>query len=112
MQVFASTIVRTMSRPLAQTEPEPPGPGRSRRGFSTKIHKADRDGGPLDYCLNSDSPHFERLLDRGRVSIEQTLNQLKRFKRFALRCEETEKNYGSFVAPALSFILIKSVHTA
>ena len=35
-----------------------------------------------------------------------------RFKRIALRCEKTGQNYGSFVALALGFILIKSVHTA
>jgi hypothetical protein len=38
------------------------------------------------------------------------MGKLKRFKRDALHCEKTEQNYGSFVALALSFILIKSVH--
>ena len=33
-------------------------------------------------------------------------------KRIALRCEKTARNYTSFVALALDFILIKSVHTA
>jgi len=37
---------------------------------------------------------------------------LKRFKRVALRYEKTAQNYGSVVALALGFILIKSVHTA
>jgi cell division GTPase FtsZ len=32
-------------------------------------------------------------------------------KRIALRCEKTARNYGSFVALACAFILIKSVHT-
>jgi len=143
--------------------------GRSRGGFSTKIHlKTDWDGDPLGFCLTggeaSDSPHFETLLDlgpeitpraavgdkgydakanrqaarargicpaipyrtttkekptffpkalyRGRARIEQTMGKLKRFKRIALRCEKTDENYGSFVALALSFILIKSVHMA
>jgi transposase len=142
--------------------------GRSRGGFSTKIHlKTDWDGDPLGFCLTggeaSDSPHFETLLDlgpdippraavgdkgydakanrqaarsrgicpaipyrkttkekptffpkalyRGRARIEQTMGKLKRFKRVALRCEKTDENYASFVALALSFILIKSVHT-
>jgi transposase len=142
--------------------------GRSRGGFSTKIHlKTDWDGDPLGFCLTggeaSDSLHFEMLLDlgpditpraavgdkgydakanrqaarargicpaipyrtttkekpkffpkalyRGRARIEQTMGKLKRFKRVALRCEKTDQNYGSFVALALSFILIKSVHT-
>ncbi len=40
------------------------------------------------------------------------MGKLKRFKRIALRCEKTDENDGSFVALALSFILIKSVHTA
>ena len=38
--------------------------------------------------------------------------KLKRFKRVALRCEKTAQNYGSVVALALGFILVKSVHTA
>jgi hypothetical protein len=36
---------------------------------------------------------------------------VKRFKRIALRCEKTAQNYGSFVALACAFILIKCVHT-
>ena len=54
---------------------------------------------------------FPKALYRGRARIEQTMGKLKRFKRIALRCEKTDVNYGSFVALALSFILIKSVHT-
>ena len=143
--------------------------GRSRGGFSTKIHlKVDLDGLPLAFHLTggeaSDSRNFEILLDLGpditpraaitdkgydakanrdcarrrgicpvipyksnainrpmyfpkalykaRARIEQAVGKLKRFKRIALRCEKTERNYGSFVALALGFILIKSVHTA
>ena len=52
-----------------------------------------------------------KALYRGRARIEQTMGKLKRFKRVALRCEKTDENYASFVALALSFILIKSVHT-
>ena len=55
---------------------------------------------------------FPKALYRGRARIEQTMGKLKRFKRVAFRCEKTDENYGSFVALALSFILIKSVHTA
>jgi transposase len=143
--------------------------GRSRGGFSTKIHlKVDLDGRPLAFHLTesqaSDSPHFEVLLDlgpditpraavgdkgydskanrsaarersicpvipfrssartrpkffpkmlyRARARIEQLVGKLKRFKRVALRCEKTAQNYGSIVALALGFILVKSVHTA
>jgi transposase len=53
---------------------------------------------------------FPKLLYRGRARIEQTVGKLKRFKRVALRCEKTAQNYGSIIALALGFILIKSVH--
>jgi transposase len=143
--------------------------GRSRGGFSTKIHlKVDLDGLPLAFHLTggeaSDSRQFEILLDigpdippravvgdkgydaksnraaarerdicpvipykvtaktrpaffpkalyRARARIEQLVGKLKRFKRIALRCEKTNRNFGSFVALALGFILVKSVHTA
>ena len=51
------------------------------------------------------------MLYKGRARIEQTVGKLKRFKRIALRCEKTAQNYGSLVALACAFILIKSVHT-
>ena len=143
--------------------------GRSRGGFSTKIHlKVDLGGLPLAFHLTggeaSDSRYFEILLDlrpdivpraaitdkgydakanrdgarkrgicpvipyksnatnrpaffpktlyKARARIEQAVGKLKRFKRIALRCEKTAQNFGSFVALALGFILIKSVHTA
>jgi transposase len=142
--------------------------GRSRGGFSTKIHlKVDLGGLPLAFHLTggeaSDSRNFEILLDLGpdiapraaitdkgydakanrdgarkrgicpvipyksnaidrpaffpkilykaRARIEQAVGKLKRFKRIALRCEKTAQNYASFVALALGFISIKSVHT-
>ena len=55
---------------------------------------------------------FPKTLYKARARIEQAVGKLKRFKRIALRCEKTAQNYGSFVALALGFILIKSVHTA
>jgi len=55
---------------------------------------------------------FPKLLYRGRARIEQTVGKLKRFKRVALRCEKTVRNYGSIIALALGFILVKSVHMA
>ena len=142
--------------------------GRSRGGFSTKIHlKVDLGGLPLAFHLTegqaSDSPQFEILLDlgpeitpraavgdkgydskanrvaarargicpvipfkssaknrpaffpkalyRARARIEQLVGKLKRFKRIALRCEKTNRNFGSFVAFALGLIIVKSVHT-
>ena len=41
---------------------------------------------------------FPKALYRARARIEQLVGKLKRFKRIALRCEKTNKNYGSFVA--------------
>jgi len=55
---------------------------------------------------------FPKLIYKTRARIEQAMGKLKRFKRIALRCEKTAKNYGSFVAFACALILIKSVHTA
>ena len=52
-----------------------------------------------------------KILYQARARIEQAVGKLKRFKRIALRCEKTAQNYASFVALALGFILIKSVHT-
>ncbi|PQZ25421.1 hypothetical protein CQZ93_15105 [Ochrobactrum vermis] len=56
--------------------------------------------------------HFATALYRGRARIEQMMGKLKRFKRVALRCEETARNFRSIVAIDSAFILIKSVHTA
>ncbi len=55
---------------------------------------------------------FAKALYRGRARIEQAVGKLKRFKRIALRCEKTRRNFASFVALVAAFILIKSVHTA
>ena len=55
---------------------------------------------------------FATALCNGRARIEQAVGKLKRFKRVALRCEKTRRNFQSFVALATSFILIKSVHRA
>ncbi|NGO51448.1 IS5 family transposase [Mesorhizobium camelthorni] len=143
--------------------------GRSRGGFSTKIHlKTDFDGHPIAFDLTGgekgDAPHFPILLGlgpdvdpraaigdkgyaskanrqaarergaipviphkvnekdrpaffaktlyKGRARIEQAVGKIKRFKRIALRCEKTKRNFASFVALAAGFILLKSVHTA
>ncbi len=55
---------------------------------------------------------FPRALYRGRARIEQTVGKLKRFKRVALRCEKTVRNFGSIIALALGFILVKSIEEA
>lgn len=55
---------------------------------------------------------FAKALYRGRARIEQMMGKLKRFKRVALRCEKTARNFRSIVALAATFSLLKSVHTA
>jgi adenylate cyclase len=62
------------------------------------------------YAVKSGAPvpFFPKTLYKARARIEQAVGKLKRFKRIALRCEKTAQNYGSFVALALGFILIKS----
>jgi hypothetical protein len=40
------------------------------------------------------------------------MGKLKRFKRVALRCEKTARNFRSIVALPAIFVLLKSVHTA
>ena len=69
-------------------------------------------GNPVSIQHQDMPAFFPKTLYKARARIEQAVGKLKRFKRIALRCEKTAHNYGSFVALALGFILIKSVHTA
>jgi transposase len=55
---------------------------------------------------------FPKKLYRLRARIEQFIGKAKRFKRFAMRCEKTARNYAAIVALVFMFILIQSVHTA
>jgi len=86
------------------------------KGYDAKANRqAARDRGicpviPYRSNTKKQPTFFPKALYRGRARIEQTMGKLKRFKRVALRCEKTDANYSSFVALALSFILIKSVH--
>jgi len=88
------------------------------KGYDSKSNRdAARQRGicpAIPYRSNTkDTPaFFPKRLYKARARIEQAVGKLKRFKRIALRCEKTAQNYGSFVALALGFILIKSVHTA
>jgi transposase len=143
--------------------------GRSRGGFTTKIHaKSDASGDIIAFDLTggeaSDARHFDVLLDIGpdiqpravicdkgyaskanreaardrgivpviphkanerdkpaffaktlykaRSRIEQGVGRLNRFKRVALRCEKTARNFTSIVSFAAGLCLIKFVHTA
>jgi transposase len=143
--------------------------GRSRGGFTTKIHaKSDASGDIIAFDLTggeaSDARHFDILLDIGpdiqpravicdkgyaskanrraarahgiapviphkanekdkpaffartlykaRARIEQGVGRIKRFKRVALRCEKTARNFRSIVSFAARLCSIKFVHTA
>ena len=143
--------------------------GRSRGGFTTKIHaKSDASGDIIAFDLTggeaSDARYFDILLDIGpdiqpravicdkgyaskanreaarargiapviphkanerdkpaffastlykaRSRIEQGVGRLKRFKRVALRCQKTARNFRSIVSFAAGLCLIKFVHTA
>ena len=55
---------------------------------------------------------FARVLYKARGRIEQGVGRLKRFKRVALRCEKTARNFRSIVSFAAGLCLIKFVHTA
>jgi len=55
---------------------------------------------------------FARTLYKARSRIEQGVGRLKRFKRVALRCEKTARNFRSIVSFAAGLCLIKFVHTA
>ena len=67
---------------------------------------------PLKSTAKIKPSFFARALYKGRARIEQAVGKLKRFKRVTLRCEKTAQNYRSVVALGLTFVLIKSVHTA
>ncbi len=158
-----------MSRRRAQRGQQGQALGRSRGGFTTKIHaKSDASGALIGFDLTGgekgDAPHFSVLLDLGpdiapravigdkgyaskanralarargiapviphkdnekgkpvffartlykaRARIEQGIGALKRFKRVALRCEKTARNFRSIVSIAAGLCLIKFVHTA
>ena len=94
---------------------------RASRFISFDHASANRDGARrrgicpvIPYKSNAiDKPaFFPKILYKARARIEQAVGKLKRFRRIALRCEKTAQNYGSFVALAFGFILVKSVHTA
>ena len=170
IQMFNSTVVRAhVSAAGAKEGEEGQALGRSRGGFTTKIHaKSDASGDIIAFDLTGgeafDGRHFETLLDIGpdiqpravicdkgyaskanreaarargiapviphkaneknkpaffartlykaRARIEQGVGRLKRFKRVALRCEKTERNFRSIVSFAAGLCLIKFVHTA
>ncbi len=55
---------------------------------------------------------FAKTLYKARARIEHGFGRLKRFKRVALRCEKTARNFRSIVSFAAALCLLKFVHTA
>jgi transposase len=47
---------------------------------------------PEERCNHAELPY------KARARIEQGVGRLKRFKRLALRCEKTERNFRSIVS--------------
>jgi len=75
-----------------------------RRGIAPVIpHKSNEKNRPA---------FFAKTLYKARSRVEQGIGRLKRFKRVALRCEKTERNFRSIVSLAAALCLIKFVHTA
>ena len=74
------------------------------RGIAPVIpHKANEKNKPA---------FFAKTLYKARSRIEQGFGRLKRFKRVALRCEKTARNFRSIVSFAAGLCLIKFVQTA
>lgn len=88
------------------------------KGYASKANRAAaraRGIAPvIPYKANEkDKPaFFAKLLYKARARIEQGIGAVKRFKRVALRCEKTARNYRSIVSFAAGLCLIKFVHTA
>ena len=73
------------------------------RGIAPVIpHKANEKNAPA---------FFAKTLYKARARIEQGFGRLKRFKRVALRCEKTARNFRSIVSFAAGLCLLKFVHT-
>jgi transposase len=88
------------------------------KGYASKANREaarKRGGAPVipRKANERDKPtFFARTLYKARPRIEQDVGRLKRFKRVALRCEKTERNFRSIVSFAAALCLIKFVHTA
>ena len=88
------------------------------KGYSSKANRAAaraRGIAPvIPYKANEKDKRafFAKVLYKARARIEQGIGVVKRFKRVALRCEKTARNYRSILSFAAGLCLIKFVHTA
>lgn len=87
------------------------------KGYASKANRAAaraRGIAPvIPYKANEkDKPaFFAKFLYKDRARIEQGIGVVKRFKRVALRCEKTARNYRCIVSFAAGLCLLKFVHT-
>jgi transposase len=88
------------------------------KGYDSKANRnvtRERGIAPVIPCKSNarNRPaYFPKALYKARARIEQAVGKLKRFKRVALRCEKTARNFMAFVQLSAGFILLQSVHTA
>ena len=88
------------------------------KGYDAKANReAARKRGSLPVIpyrsnVKNQPKFFPKKLYALRSRIEILIGKAKRFKRFALRCEKTARNYAAVVALVFGFILVQSVHTA
>lgn len=89
------------------------------KGYASKTNRQiarERGIAPaIPYKINEMSKpwtFFAKTLYKGRACIEQAVGKLRRFKRVALRCEKTKRNFACFVALAAGFLLVKAIDTA
>jgi transposase len=88
------------------------------KGYSSKANRAAARARRIvpvipHKCNERDHPkHFAKALYKARARIEQAIGRLKRFKRIALRCEKTARNFLSLICWAAGLCFIKFVHRA
>ncbi len=87
------------------------------KGYDARANRAARSRGICPVIPHrgntKDRPRFfPKRLDKLRARIEQFIGKIERFKRVAMRCEKTQRNYAAFVALACGFVLVKTDHTA
>ena len=88
------------------------------KGYDAKANRdAAREHGSIPIIPHRsnarDKPKwFPKRLYTLRARLEILIGKAKRFKRLAMRCEKTARNYAAIIALVFGFILIQSVHTA
>ena len=101
------------------------GLGRSRGGFTTKLHaRCDGHGRPLGFVLTPGQAHdvqgfgplFRMVADREKYRwrnlVERMFSKLKNWRRVATRYDKTRESYLGFVALASIKMWIPFVHEA